>query len=171
MLGELDACVERVGCNVCLANLGELPFTGGTIIAVLPVLLELHAGDDGAEVRRGHEERGFGGAEVSAGPGLRVPLIGLGAGHKTESEPFLVRCCGDFDLKLLPLDLGDWAGDRGEETRGEPGAFTGLTLLALLGLPLLALGAELGSEPARALPGFEPRPGLWEGGLGDVRGG
>jgi hypothetical protein len=81
-----------------------------------------------------------------------------------------VRGCGDFDLKLLPLDLGE-TGDRGEETRGEPGAFAGLGRLVLLGLPLLALGADVGTEPARALPGFELRPGLWEGGLGDVRGG
>lgn len=137
---------------------------------VLPVLLALNAGDDGAEVRRGQEEREFAGAEVSARPGLRAPLTDLG-GHMLESDPFLARGCGDFDLKLLPFDLGD-TGDRGEATRGEPGAFVGLARFVLHGLPLLTLGADVvGTEPARELLGFGLRPGLWEGGLADVRAG
>jgi len=134
---------------------------------VHPLLLALHGGEEGAELLRGQEERVLAGAELSGGPGLRVPLIGLG-GHRVGSDAFLVRDCGDLDLMELLLVLGE-TGDRGEETRGELGALTGLALLVLPGLPLLTLGADVEAEPARALLGLRVRPGLWDGGLEEVR--
>jgi hypothetical protein len=58
------------------------------------------------------------------------------------------------------LVLGD-TGERGTEARGDPDAPVGLARLVLHGLPLLlALGAEDGADPARALLGLVLRPGL-----------